>query len=218
MCLLDLFQGMEGGWGAVEIAWVFLGGFLLGSSNTKKQGDHWNKKFFINKSVKALISLKEGHQGLLKLYVPLRGCSCVGGNGAPKRGFCLKWKNSVRGGLPGPIEILCIFWRGLGVFWWKKWGGNRRKRFYSEMWGKPVWGVGLWKSRGTLHMRWSYRNFWIHLVNIWWMLDCILSQNCRNTLPLHTVDQLGSSAESERLLWLAGMKCVKIWIYCATVN
>ena len=54
----------------------------------------------------------------------------------------------------------------------------------------------------------NYRK--IHLVNIWWMLDCILSQNCRNTLPLHTVDQLGSSAESERLLWLAGMKCVKI--------
>ena len=27
------------------------------------------------------------------------------------------------------------------------------------------------------------------------MLDCILSENGRNTLPLHTVDQLASSAK-----------------------
>ena len=27
-------------------------------------------------------------------------------------------------------------------------------------------------------------------VDIWCMLDWILSQNCRNTLPLHTVDQI----------------------------
>ena len=37
-----------------------------------KQGDHENKKLFINKSVKALIPLKEGHQVLFKLHVPLR--------------------------------------------------------------------------------------------------------------------------------------------------
>ena len=29
------------------------------------------------------------------------------------------------------------------------------------------------------------------------MLDWMLSQNCRNTLSLHTVDQLASSAKSE---------------------
>ena len=46
------------------------------------------------------------------------------------------------------------------------------------------------------------------------MLDCILSENCRNTLPLHKVDQLASSAKNERLLQLAGMECVKIRTYC----
>ena len=51
----------------------------------KKWGDHWNKKFFVNKSVKALISLKLGHQGLLKLHVPLRGFSSVGGKWDPKK-------------------------------------------------------------------------------------------------------------------------------------
>ena len=53
------------------------GGVLLGGSNEKKRDDHRNKKFFINKSVKALIPLKEGHQSLLKLHVLLRGCSSV---------------------------------------------------------------------------------------------------------------------------------------------
>ena len=72
MYLLDLFWGVKGEWGAVEIVRAFLGRFLLGDSNTKKQGDHRNKKFFINKSVKALILLKEGHKGLLKLHVPLK--------------------------------------------------------------------------------------------------------------------------------------------------
>ena len=46
----------------------------------KKRRDHRNKQLFISKSVKALIPLREGHQGLLKLYVPLRGCSSVGEN------------------------------------------------------------------------------------------------------------------------------------------
>ena len=35
-------------------------------------------------------------------------------------------------------------------------------------------------------------------VNIWRMLDWILSQNCRNTLPLNTVDQLVRSAKKRR--------------------
>ena len=43
--------------------------------------------------------------------------------------------------------------------------------------------------------------------NIWSMLDWILSQNRRNTLSLHTVDQLVKSAKNETLLWLAGIKC-----------
>ena len=45
------------------------------------------------------------------------------------------------------------------------------------------------------------------------MLDGILSQNCRNILPLHTVDQIVSCAKNKRLLRLAGMKCVKIRTY-----
>ena len=54
-------------------------GIFVGRSNAKKWSDHENKKFFIiNKFVKALILLKEGHQHLLKLHVLLRGCSSVG--------------------------------------------------------------------------------------------------------------------------------------------
>ena len=50
------------------------------------------------------------------------------------------------------------------------------------------------------------------------MLDCILSENCRNTLPLYTVDQVASSAKNERLLQLARMKRVKIRTYWKDKN
>ena len=33
-------------------------------------------------------------------------------------------------------------------------------------------------------------------MDVWSMLDWILSQNSRNTLPLHTVDQLARSAKT----------------------
>ena len=46
------------------------------------------------------------------------------------------------------------------------------------------------------------------------MLDWILSQNCINTLPLHTIHQLAKSAKSETLLCSTGTKCVKIRTYC----
>ena len=39
--------------------------------------------------------------------------------------------------------------------------------------------------------------------NIWCMLNWILSQNCRNTLTLHTVDQLVRSTNNEMLLYLS---------------
>ena len=39
-------------------------------------------------------------------------------------------------------------------------------------------------------------------LNIWCMLDWVLSQNCRNTLLLQTTDQLVSSAKNEMLLYL----------------
>ena len=37
-------------------------------------------------------------------------------------------------------------------------------------------------------------------VNMWCMLDWIFSQNCRNSLPLHTADQLAGSTKPDELL------------------
>ena len=46
-------------------------------------------------------------------------------------------------------------------------------------------------------------------------LGCwILQQNCKNTLPWHTVHQKVRSAQNEKLLWLAGMSCVEIQTHC----
>ena len=82
------------------------------------------------------------------------------------------------------------------------------------IWHVPVWGDFCWnvgskcgKMGWPLHRK---KNFFINdsvglskcdcsietvkytWVNIWCMLDWILSQKCRNTLPLHTaVEQLG---------------------------
>ena len=64
-------MGDGGREGVSETAFAFLGRFLLGDLNAKKWSDHQKKKFFINKSVEALIPLKEGYQGLLELHVPL---------------------------------------------------------------------------------------------------------------------------------------------------
>ena len=47
-------------------------------------------------------------------------------------------------------------------------------------------------------------------LNICSMLNWISSQNCINTLPLHKVDQLVMSTKNETLLWLVGIKNVKI--------
>ena len=99
------------------------------------------------------------------------------------------------------VYLLEGAWR---VLMKKKWGGNRRKSFYSEMWGNAVRGLrrvwGLWKSHGTLHVWRSDRNCWYICPNIWCMLDWILSQNCWNTLRLHKVDQLARSAKTYTLL------------------
>ena len=79
-----------------------LGGFLLGGSNKKKWGDHRNKKFFINKSVKALIPFKGGTSRSIETACTFKEvfqcvCVCVWeeGDAAPKRKFCLKWKNNM---------------------------------------------------------------------------------------------------------------------------
>ena len=50
----------------------------VGRFKCGKWGDRQKKKFFINNSVKAVISFKEKHQGLLRLHVPFgRGSSNV---------------------------------------------------------------------------------------------------------------------------------------------
>ena len=57
--------------------------FLLGGSDAEKLGDHQKNNFFPNNSAEALILLKEGYQGLLKLHLHLGGGSPVWGkNGA----------------------------------------------------------------------------------------------------------------------------------------
>ena len=85
----------------------------------------------------------------------------------------------------------------------------------------PVWGifVGRFKCRkleggalkeefcGTLHVGWSDRNCSIHLGGILYMLDWIFSQNCRNSLPLHTAVQLARSTKSSKLSYLT--KCLQ---------
>ena len=102
----------------IAIAWTFLMGLWLGSSNVEKCGDHWRKKFFINNPVQALIPFKEKHQGLLKLHVPLGWDWGKGGRfeyGEISE-FSLKLKNNQWGGFLQSIEILFIFWRVFGEF------------------------------------------------------------------------------------------------------
>ena len=53
------------------------GGISVGMFKYEKTCDHRNKKLLINRCVKALITLKEGNQDLLKLHVSLRGFSTV---------------------------------------------------------------------------------------------------------------------------------------------
>ena len=83
--------------GVVEIACAFfLGGGsggrggLLGDSNAEKWSDHQKKKVFINKSVEALIPLKEGYQGLLKLRVLGSVPARTEKRKFPKSKFCLE--------------------------------------------------------------------------------------------------------------------------------
>ena len=42
----------------------------------EKRGEHQEKKFFINNAAQALIPFKEGHRGLLKLYIYLGEFQC----------------------------------------------------------------------------------------------------------------------------------------------
>ena len=63
---------------------------MLRDSNAEKWSDHQTNKFFINKSVEALIPLKEGYQGLLKLRVPGSVPARTEKRKFPKSKFCLE--------------------------------------------------------------------------------------------------------------------------------
>ena len=152
MCLLDLFQGMEGGWGTVDIAWAFLGGFLLVRSNTKKWGDHRNKKI-INKSGKALILPKKVHQGLLKLRIALRGSSTVGEKmGLQKGNFVWSRKITFEEACQDLLKYCVSFGWGLEFFHEKNREATEGRGFIMKCEETAFEGGkgDLWKSYGVV--------------------------------------------------------------------
>ena len=60
---------------------------------------------------------------------------------------------------------------------------HRKKNFFKN-------SVELFMCDGPIE---TVKYIW---VNILYMLDWIFSQNCRNSLPLHTADQLARSTKS----------------------
>ena len=66
------------------------------------------------------------------------------------------------------------------------------------MWKNTVWGEGACANPVGLFMYESPMETVEYIwANIWCMLDWISSQKCKNTLPLHTVDQLVRIAKNE---------------------
>ena len=100
-------------WGGMKLRILVVGRFKC-----RKMGWPLKEEFFTNNSVEALIPLKEGHQGLLRLHAHLQGVSQCGEKMglSPKREFCLKQEKNMWQGFSGSIEILCTFWIGLGRF------------------------------------------------------------------------------------------------------
>ena len=164
MCFLDLLQGMEGGWGPLKLHELFLGIF---AGRVKYEKTGWPSKWkIIYKSVKALIPLKEGHQDLLKLHIPLKRCSSVDEkNGAPKGNFVWSGKKICEEACQDLLKYCVSCGGGLKLFNEKV---GRQQKGEVLLWnlGKPHLKGNLWKSRGTLHVWWSYRNCWMHQVNI----------------------------------------------------
>ena len=80
----------------------------------------------------------------------------------------------------GPLKWHVPVWEGflLGGSNAKKWGGSRKKNFFISNY------VGLSMCDGPIE---TVKYIW---VNTWCILDWILPQDCRNTLPLHRTDQL----------------------------
>ena len=99
--------------------------------------------------------------------------------------------------------------------------GGGLKVSNEEKMGRQQKEEVLWWNEGKHHLRKGggglVKTLWLSM-NIWCMLDWILSQNCRNTLPLLIVDQLLRRAKYEMLLWLAGIKCEKIQTYCKAIH
>ena len=103
---------------------------------------------------------------------------CEGKIGAPKRGFCLKQKNDMWGGVSTYWNIVYLFFGDGLEFLMKKWGGNRRKWFYSEIWGNPVWG-----GRGACE---NLMDGPIETVEyIWWIFGGCLIEFCHKTAEIH---------------------------------
>ena len=74
--------------------------------------------------------------------------------------------------------------------------------------GKTLFGGGIGQYDGPME---TIEYIWLNICS---MLNWISSQNCINTLPLHKVDQLVMSTKNETLLWLVGIKNVKIQTRC----
>ena len=130
----------------VAIAWTFLMGLWLGSSNVEKCGDHWRKKFFINNPVEALIPFKEKHQGLLKLHVPL--------------GW--DW------GIPAIYWNLVYLLEGVWRVLMKKKGEATERRGSIVKSREILFEGGLWKSFWALHVWWSHGKCLYQMVGPSW--------------------------------------------------
>ena len=76
----------------------------------------------------------------------------------------------------------------------ENWGNHRKNNFF-------IHSVELSMCDGPIE---TARYIW---VNILYMLDWIFSQNCRNSLPLHTAVQLARSTKSSKLSYLT--KCLQ---------
>lgn len=118
---------------------------------------------------------------LMRIIRACQDCVTFGGKfqygrewgGLKKKEFSLKWTVRYDEAFKNLLKLCLSFgglWRVNGGLMQKKWGGNGKKRFSSEMWENIVWG-GLWKFCGTLHAWGSYENCWRHvseyLVNAW---------------------------------------------------
>ena len=155
--------------------WIFVVKFKY-----KKQGDHWDKKFFINKSVKAWISLKEGHQGLLKLHVPLRGCSSMGEMELQKGDFV--WSRKMCEEACQDLLKYCVsFGGGLEFFYGKNGKATERQRSIVKCGEIPFQG---WACENPVKL--SMCDGPIETIEyIWWRFGGCMIALCHKTAEIH---------------------------------